>query len=151
MRHVATTTRTILATTVLAGSLTLTGVALADRARSGSSSSGDSGDDRDHRTTLVQVPSCWGTPIATPTTPPPVGGVTQTVVVRIEPTSLLKLDSDGHVVAAETNTGCAPRPTDHIYVVLRNGDLIENRKVDVSKVKWTGDFTEFGFVPQRHD
>jgi hypothetical protein len=83
--------------------------------------------------------------------PPADGGMTQTVSVRIEPTSLLKLDSDGHVLAAETNTGCAPRSTDHIYVVLPNGNLVEDRTVDVSKVTWTGDFTQFGFVTQRHE
>ncbi len=148
MRHVATTTRTLLAATVLAGSLAVTGVALAERSRSHVTES-DSG--RDHRPALVEVPSCWGAPLSDPVPAPNAGGMTQTVSVRIEPTSLLKLDSDGHVLAAETNTGCAPRVTDHIYVVLRNGNLVENRKVDVSKVTWTGDFTQFGFIIQQHE
>jgi hypothetical protein len=152
MRHVAlTTTRTLLATTVLATSLAVTGVALAERTRTDST---EAGDERDHRAVLVQVPSCWGTPITTPdttrTTPPNPADGGLSVTVRIEPTSLLKLDSSGHVIAAETNTGCAPRMTDHIYVVLSNGNLVENTKVDVSDVRWTGDFTEFGFIRQQH-
>lgn len=148
MRHVATTTRTLLAATVLAGSLAVTGVALAERSH-GRTTASDSSDDRS--AVLVEVPSCWGAPISDPAPLPTGDGMTQTVSVRIEPTSLLRLDSDGHVLAAETNTGCAPRATDHIYVVLRNGNLVENRTVDVSKVHWTGDFTQFGFVEQQHE
>jgi hypothetical protein len=148
MRHVAFTTRTLMAATVLVGSLAVTGVALAERSHGRTTASeGNDG----QSTILVEVPSCWGTPISDPVPPPTAGGMTQTVSVRIEPTSLLKLDSDGHVLAAETNTGCAPRATDHIYVVLRNGNLVENTKVDVSKVQWTGDFTQFGFVSQHHE
>ncbi len=143
MRHVAFTTRTLLASTVLVSSLAVTGIALADR--------GTSHDAVSAPPVLVEVPVCWGTPSTGTALASPGGAMVQTVTVRIEPTSLLRLDPDGHVKAAETNTGCAPRATDHVYVVMRNGDLVENTKVDVSTVRWTGDFTQFGFIEQQHD
>jgi hypothetical protein len=144
MRHVTFTTRSLLASTVLVGSLTVTGVALAARAGSAPATTPSP------VPVLVEVPVCWGSSATGATLPVVDGGMVQTVTVSVEPTSLLKLDADGHVNAAETNTGCAPRSTDRLFVVHDDGSLTDATGFDVASVAWTGDFTQFGFVSQRH-
>ncbi|MFZ4720212.1 MAG: hypothetical protein ACOYMR_12350 [Ilumatobacteraceae bacterium] len=99
---------------------------------------------------LVEQPHCWGADPKNPDALPAVdGAMVQAVTVTIEPTSLLKLDRRGKVSAAATNTGCRPHATDHLYVVNPDGSLREAKGIDVDRVKWTGDFREWGFVPQR--
>ncbi len=143
MRHVAFTTRTLLTSTVLVGSLTLTGVALAARATPAAPQTAAPA-----VPVLVEVPVCWGTPTTATTLPSPAGAMVETVTVSVEPTSLLKLDADGHVRSAETNTGCAPRSTDHLFFVHDDGSLTDATGFDVASVAWTGDFTQFGFIEQ---
>ena len=72
----------------------------------------------------------------------------QGVMVNIPATSLLTLDATGRVTAATTNTGCAPRPTDHLYWIMPDGSVIE--ATDPLPLRaWTGDFTLAGVaVPQ---
>ena len=97
---------------------------------------------------LVEVPECWGA-TATPVTTPDSGDTSiQTITVTVERTALVKVDATGKVLAAETNTGCAPRPGDRVFVVQANGSLREALGFDSTATVWTGDFTHFGFVPQ---
>jgi hypothetical protein len=145
MGRVAFTTRSILATALAAAVLTATGAAFA-------ASTGTSLPpvvQQRELPALREVPTCWGSiDDARPTEADLDGSMTQTVVLRIEPTALLKVADDGTVLAAETNTGCAPRPTDLLYVVADDGSLTPADGIDVSAVAWTGDFTQFGFVTQ---
>ena len=141
MGRAAFTTRSILATMLMGAVLTATGAAFA-------ASTGTSLPpvvQQRELLALVEVPVCWG---STDTTPAPDRDDVIPVVMRIEPTALLKVDADGTVVAAETNTGCAPRATDLLYVVADDGTLTPADGIDVTTVAWTGDFTQFGFIPQ---
>lgn len=141
MGRVAFTTRSILATALAGAILTATGAAFA-------ASTGTSLPpvvQQRELPALLEVPTCWG---STDTVPAPAGDTVIPVVLRVEPTALLKVADDGTVLAAETNTGCAPRPTDLLYVVAADGSLHPAVGIDVSTVAWTGDFTQFGFVPQ---
>lgn len=142
MRHVAFTTRSMLASTVLVGSLAVTGIALAERGTTSPVAA------TAPAAALVEVPVCWGSPTTLTTLPSFDGSAVQTVTVSVEPTSLLRLGADGHVIAAETNTGCAPRGTDRLFIVHDDGSLTEAPGFDVASVAWTGDFTQFGFIPQ---
>lgn len=143
MRHVAFTIRSLLVSTVLVSSVAVAGIALAERGATTEIAPTTPAAD------LVEVPECWGNPTTRTELPSTDGAMVQTVTVRIEPTSLLRLDADGHVMAAETNTGCAPRGTDRLFIVHDDGSLTEAPGFDVASVAWTGDFTQFGFVPQR--
>lgn len=95
---------------------------------------------------LVEVPECWGSVMSPATTLP--GANVETITLTIEPTSLVKVDERGRVLAAETNTGCAPRRGDHVYVVHQDGTLEDAPTFDVALVRWTGDFTQFGYQLQ---
>ncbi len=65
----------------------------------------------------------------------------QPVVVRVPATTFLRLDRSGRVTAAATNTGCAPRSTDQIYVARADGTLRRTSSIHVDHYRWTGDFT----------
>lgn len=143
MGRVAFTTRSILATALAAAVLTATGAAFA-------ASTGTSLPpvvQQRELPALREVAPCWG---STDTILDTEGGdaAVTPVVLRVEPTALLKVAADGTVLAAETNTGCAPRPTDLLYVVADDGSLTPAEGIDVAAVAWTGDFTQFGFIPQ---
>ena len=143
MGRVAFTTRSILATALAAAVLTATGAAFA-------ASTGTSLPpvvQQRELPALREVTPCWG---GTDTILDTEGGdaAVTPVVLRVEPTALLKVAADGTVLAAETNTGCAPRPTDLLYVVADDGSLTPAEGIDVAAVAWTGDFTQFGFIPQ---
>lgn len=97
---------------------------------------------------LVEEPSCWAPTEATEL-PSGDGAMVQTIAVTILPTAILRVDAAGRVVAAETNTGCAPRPTDQLFVEQADGTLAPAHGIDVAAVDWTGDFTVFGFVAQQ--
>lgn len=70
-----------------------------------------------------------------PTAGPPDGNVR----VVVPPTALVHVDAAGRVIAAMTNTGCAPRPTDDVWVVAPSGDT---RPADpaLADRTWHGDF-----------
>ena len=63
------------------------------------------------------------------------------MVVRVPAITLLRLDHSGRVAAAATNTGCAPRPTDQIYIARADGTLQRTSSIRVDHHRWTGDFT----------
>ena len=67
-----------------------------------------------------------------------------TISVAVPAVALLRLDARGRVTAAATNTGCAPRQSDQVYVVQPDGSLVATTRVRVGAVHWTGDFTTPG-------
>lgn len=147
MRHVAFTTRWILAASAAVTVAWSGGIAAAltgaDAPKSGAATQvvvTEPG-------ALIEVPTCWGEP-ATAATLPNMGDATQTVTVTVERVAMLRLDASGAVTAAQTNTGCAPRTGDRIYIVQADGSLVEAPAFDVTATHWHGDFTQFGFVPQ---
>jgi hypothetical protein len=63
-------------------------------------------------------------------------------------TALLELDTSGQIVAAATNTGCAPRPGDDVYVRTAGGDLGVGDPALLARA-WVGDFRKAGvYQPQ---
>ena len=69
------------------------------------------------------------------------------VTVTVPPVALVRLDRRGRIAAAATNTGCAPRASDDVYIVRRDGRArpasarFVERRLDR---RWVGDFTERG-------
>lgn len=61
----------------------------------------------------------------------------------MRPTALIGVDALGRVVDAWTNTGCAPRATDDLYVRSADGTIraADRRLADRD---WAGDFREAG-------
>ncbi|MCU1395555.1 MAG: hypothetical protein JWM34_3983 [Ilumatobacteraceae bacterium] len=86
----------------------------------------------------------------TSTAPPRSGADTsQSISVVVPRVAMLHVDASGTVTAAATNTGCAPSPSDEVYVFQADGTLRRTMSVDVSTVRWTGDFTHPGvYQPQ---
>jgi hypothetical protein len=71
------------------------------------------------------------------------------IVVSVPSTVFLRVDSDGRVIAAGTNTGCLPRDTDEVYVFRPDGTIEPTLDIDVRDCDWTGDFTVAGrYQPQ---
>ena len=140
MRYAGTTGRSLLASLVL---LVATGSAAFAAAR---------GDEplpapTEHvvAPALVEAPTCWAASTSTPTTYP--GPNVETITLTIPATSLLAVDDHGRVTAAETNTGCAPRASDLVYLVHPDGSLSKADHYDVSSLHFSGDFTVFAYHP----
>ena len=68
----------------------------------------------------------------------------QVITVGVPSVAILKVDRNGHVMAAKTNTGCAPRVTDMLYFVQADGSLRQGSADDLTNRRWTGDFTQIG-------
>jgi hypothetical protein len=140
MRHVRTTGRSFVAAVVL---LVGTGSAAVAAAHSGAPLPAPT--QRSVTTPLVEAPTCWAPEPGTPST---IGGANvETITLTIEATSLLAVNEEGRVTAAETNTGCAPRPTDHLYFVHPDGSVTDASGTDLTGLRFTGDFTQFGYHP----
>lgn len=79
--------------------------------------------------------------------------VQQSVSVIVPPTAIVHLDGDGRVVAAMTNTGCAPAAGDDLYVSSPGRTDLERAAWEtVADHDWLGDFSLPGvFVPQSVD
>ena len=76
---------------------------------------------------------------------PATSGEGQSLRVTVPATTIVRLDARGRVVAASTNTGCAPRRSDDLYVVLVNGTVRRAPvKWLIGRHHWVGDFTEPG-------
>jgi len=69
------------------------------------------------------------------------GGLQQSVVVRVPPTVLLRVDSSGRVIAAATNTGCVPSEGDDVFVFRPDGSIHQTTTFDVESCDWSGNFT----------
>lgn len=90
---------------------------------------------------LVEDTTC-ATPAspATPATPEPAAG-SVTIQVTIPPVAWLEVDETGRLIAAATNTGCAPRTGDEVFVRRPDSTLVEVT-VDLDAIAWVGDFTQ---------
>jgi hypothetical protein len=72
------------------------------------------------------------------------GEAEQQLVVVVPPTVILRVDTDGRVVAATTNTGCAPRLNDAWYVIGPDGTAAPAAADAFPQQLWVGDFTQTG-------
>ena len=72
------------------------------------------------------------------------GAMTLALTVTVPRTTIVRLDSSGRVVAALTNTGCAPRAADDIYLSTAGGALTKTASFDVGHITWVGNFTTPG-------
>lgn len=76
-------------------------------------------------------------------------GAPSSADVGVPPTVLLRIDSLDRVIAAATNTGCAPRRGDDVYFVEADGTITAAPASEVDACDWTGDFVVPGrFQPQ---
>jgi hypothetical protein len=75
-----------------------------------------------------------------------------TVSVQVPAIAMVKVDSHGTVVAAATNTGCAPRTGDLVYLYRANGIVERSTTFVLARHRWIGDFRTPGvFQPQSTD
>lgn len=72
------------------------------------------------------------------------GAMTQTLAVTVPRTTIVRLDASGRVVAALTNTGCAPQAVDDVYLSTVDGALTKTASFDVGRITWVGNFTTPG-------
>ncbi|MCE9623577.1 MAG: hypothetical protein K8R99_14665 [Actinomycetia bacterium] len=97
---------------------------------------------------LVESASCHRPPPRAQAAVTPANA--QTSIVTVPATVFLRVDRAGRVTAAATNTGCAPRHGDDVYLFRPDGSITVTTTVDVEDVDWVGDFTTPGvFQPQR--
>ncbi len=74
---------------------------------------------------------------------------TQAVMVRTPATAMIRVDAHGGVLAAWTNTGCAPRAGDDLWLLHPDGSITAASPSVVDR-QWRGDFSQSGvFVDQR--
>lgn len=81
------------------------------------------------------------------------GAATATAAVVIEvsipPVAWLEVDEAGRLLAAATNTGCAPRTGDTVVARRPDRSVVAEVTIDLDEVAWVGDFTEPAvLVPQ---
>ena len=75
--------------------------------------------------------------------------VAMKVTVSVPAVAWIELDADGRLVAAATNTRCAPRDGDKLAVRGPDRRLLTEVTLDLATIHWVGDFTEPGvLVPQ---
>lgn len=80
---------------------------------------------------LVEAPGCGDRDLDPPSP--------DDVVTR--PTVFVEVDGTGRIVAAATNTGCAPRRGDDAFLVRPDGDIVQSMADVIAHCEWTGDFT----------
>lgn len=97
---------------------------------------------------LTEDPTC-----GTATTPPSVSSApskpgaeatSQVVTVTVPATVIVRIDRFGRVIAATTNTGCAPRPDDAYLLHLPDGTYADASAEQFAAVSWRGDFSAPG-------
>ncbi|MEY4231699.1 MAG: hypothetical protein RLZZ362_2548, partial [Actinomycetota bacterium] len=78
------------------------------------------------------------------------GGMSQASIVPVPRLAIIRLDASGSVASAMTNTGCAPRPADDIYLADTAGTFVNEDPVhELPNHVWVGDFTRRGvYQPQ---
>jgi hypothetical protein len=90
---------------------------------------------------LLESPSCQaaamneGRPTATSS---PAGSMALTVTVP--PVAVMHVDDRNRIVSAMTNTGCAPRTTDQLWLVAPDGRFVAASPELASAHRWVGDF-----------
>lgn len=116
------------------------------------------GDAADTPTALVQHVECTApTEVVASTDPQPVTAASDTaaavgqVVVKtsITPMVWLEVDEAGRLIAAATNTGCAPRSGEDMVVRRPDRSVVKDASIDLDSVQWVGDFTHLAtLLPQ---
>ena len=97
---------------------------------------------------LSERPGCGGPPVLSGS-PSRADDNTQTLMVTVQRVSVLRLDDSGRIVAAMTNTGCAPRPGDELFYARPDGSLVPASTAALANRRWVGNFTVPGVtVPQ---
>jgi hypothetical protein len=77
-------------------------------------------------------------------------GLQQDIALTVKPTALIRVDRKGKITAAATNTGCAPRQGDDVFVVRPDGSITPSSSSNFVNRKWTGNFSVPGvYVAQR--
>jgi hypothetical protein len=109
-------------------------------------------------TTLVESPNCSVPPSSSAQAPAVAvaaagassPSVTQTITVTVPPLAIIRLDAAGNVASAFTNTLCAPRSTDDVYLVDAGGTFLNADPVhELPEHTWVGDFTQPGVFQQQ--
>ncbi len=90
---------------------------------------------------LIEAPACREAVPAAATAP---AADPAAVTVQIAPTALVQVDHRGRVVAAWTNTGCAPSLGDDVYIEGPDGRIRPARAAALVTHPWIGDFTQPG-------
>lgn len=100
--------------------------------------------------TTSRAPFTPSAACALPAVPAPVsadGGMT--VTVRVPVTVVLQVEWNGELIAAMTNTGCAPRGDEDIFLMWPDRTITECTTLDAAAVQWEGTFTQPGvYEPQ---
>jgi hypothetical protein len=93
---------------------------------------------------LIERPACAGdaADAATDDASAGIADAVQAVSVRVPRVALIRLDRDGRIAAVATNTGCAPRPGDQVYIEQADGSLV--RSATLPTADWQGDFRSAG-------
>ena len=106
---------------------------------------------------LVEDTACTAPAAPAATAPTPVVDATGTaaatgavvIKVTIPPVAWLEVDEAGRLLAAATNTGCAPRTGDTVVARRPDRTVVAEVTIDLDEVAWVGDFTEPAvLVPQ---
>ena len=74
----------------------------------------------------------------------------QTITVHVPPTAFVRVDAQGTVTAAATNTGAAPQPGDDVYLFHPDGTITHAPSFDLGAVTWLGDFSQPGVYLQQN-
>lgn len=94
-------------------------------------------------TTPAAVAAALPTPEAVTTATGAATATAQVVLkVTIPPVAWLEVDEAGRLVAAATNTGCAPRTGDTVVARRPDRTVVRELTIDLDEVAWVGDFTE---------
>ena len=100
------------------------------------------------RPTLIERAECVSDEAAaTPAQVSTAGGggeVSQALEVRVPRIAMVSYDSGDRIAAVATNTGCAPRAGDEVYIVLDDGNLVAAPDFALDGIEWRGDFTAAG-------
>jgi hypothetical protein len=67
-------------------------------------------------------------------------GMIDGLQVMVPSSAIVRVDHRGRPLAVMTNTGCAPRPSDQIWLVLPEGTFVPTVGAFAATVTWVGDF-----------
>lgn len=86
------------------------------------------------------------------TAPAPSAEGGMPITVSVPATVVLQVEWNGELIAAMTNTGCAPRGDEDIHLMWPDRSMSECVSLQTGALVWSGDFTEPGvYQPQRGD
>jgi hypothetical protein len=74
----------------------------------------------------------------------PDGQLLPSFEVGLDPTTFVKVDRNGRIVSAATNTGCRPISGDTVYLFLPDGSITLAPYLDLDEIDWKGSFRSPG-------